>query len=361
MTSLARSTVVVVPRERFTPTIESLESLFATVSPDVPVIVVDGGYPPSVRAKLREMAQARPFHHEIRENMLLPNQARNIGTDLVKTEFVAYCDNDIIYEAGWLEALEAHADRTGAEAISPLICIGPPAASVIHHAGGTLQVHEDSKGIHLSMGHNLINRPIQDLAKAKLPEVTESGEFHSIFARTDFAKKLGDMDERLMTREHIDFALRVKLAGGRFGFEPRSVVTYIAKTELGPEDLRFHVFRWNHQDAVLALDAFEDTWGVHLDRNSILKGWIRNHRRRRIVEKFNGLRQWMGLTFVKNVVAPVVEWSMLRKEDKPAARRLPHAVPVAERNAMFADLVRTTAERKKRTVEHRERPERVAG
>lgn len=343
--SLPQTTVVVSPRERFSPTIESLESLFSTISADVPVIVVDGGFPASLRTALGELSRKRPFQHEMTERLLLPNVARNIGMKLAKTKFLAFCDNDMIYEPGWLEALEAHADRTGVEVVAPLICIGPPAASIIHHAGGVLHAREDKDGLHLKEVHNLMNRPIEDLSDANLSEITDTGEFHTIFARTDFLHKVGPLDERLMTREQNDFALRVKHAGGRVGFEPRSIVTYFAKTKLEPDDLRYHVFRWNNKDAVLSLDTFERSWGVHLNRDAILKGWIGRHRRRRIVEEYDGIRRWVGLKFMNKVVAPVIEWQILRNVKGPTSRRFPREICPGERKALFAELARRTSRR----------------
>jgi len=47
-----RASVVVVPRERFSSLPVSLRSLFSTVGTDVPVLVVEGGSPPAVRAEL---------------------------------------------------------------------------------------------------------------------------------------------------------------------------------------------------------------------------------------------------------------------------------------------------------------------
>lgn len=334
----ARSTVIVSPRERYSPTIESLQSLFASVPASVPVIVVDGAYPADLRAQLRELQKTRRFRHETRDWPLLPNEARNIGTDLVETEFIVFSDNDIIYEPGWLEALEAHADRTGVEVVAPVICVGPPKASIIHQAGGQILVRIDNLGVHLSESHNLVNRSFADLEKANLPDVTDTGEFHCIFARTDFMKRIGHLDERLMTREHNDFALRTRHAGGRIGFEPKSVVTYNAKTKLQPGDLDYHVFRWNHQDAVGSLDAFEEVWGVFVQRRKVLRG-ISNRRRYRIVEQYADMKRWGGKYFVTNVVAPIVERYILKKMKKrPGTRRLPHPIPAEESKAIMAQL-----------------------
>ena len=72
------------------------------------------------------------------------------------------------------------------------------------------------------------------MEKANLPEVTDTGEFHCLFVRSDFLRKIGFLDERLITREQNDFALRTRHAGGRVGFEPKAIVTYNAKTKQFP-------------------------------------------------------------------------------------------------------------------------------
>ena len=134
-----RTTVVVVPRERFTSLPESLSSLFRTVPDDVPVVVVEGASPEGTRSALVALARARPFTLLSLPYMLKPNEARNRGVAAASTEFVVIADNDIEYEPGWLAALEQHALEHGSDAVAPLTCIGPPVATTIHHAGGLLE------------------------------------------------------------------------------------------------------------------------------------------------------------------------------------------------------------------------------
>ena len=342
---MARTTVIVSPRERYSPIIESLQSLFSTISSDVPVIVV-GAYPVSLCEKLRELSRIRPFRHEARESPLIPNEARNIGTDFSETQYIAYCDNDMIYEPGWLQALEAHADRTGVEVVAPLICIGLPRARIIHQAGGVISVTVDDKGIHLKETMNLKDRSINFLEGSNLRQITDTGEFHTIFVRTDFMRKIGVLDERLITREHIDFALRVMQAGGRIGFEQRAIVTQNAWSRLEPGDLSYHVFRWSHEHAVRSLDAFETTWGLYVDRNAILEGWIRNHRRERIMEEFATFRRAAGSRVVWHIIAPMIEWKNSREFNRPVVRRLPREIPITERNNLIAELVQRTKGRR---------------
>jgi hypothetical protein len=52
-----RTAVVVVPRERFTSLPVSLRSLFATITPDVPVVGVEGGTPDETRTELQALAR----------------------------------------------------------------------------------------------------------------------------------------------------------------------------------------------------------------------------------------------------------------------------------------------------------------
>jgi GT2 family glycosyltransferase len=336
-----RTTIVVSPRERYSPTIESLTSLFQSIPPGVPVVVVDGAFPAALRAELQALAQTRPFHHETRSRPLLPNEARNIGIGLVETEFVVFTDNDVLYQPGWLEALEAHADRAGVEVVVPVTCIGPPAAKIIHQAGGVIYANRDKRGVRLKEVHNLSKRPIEELKTANLPETTDTGEFHCIFARAAFVRRIGPLDERLITREHNDFALRTRHAGGRIGFEPNSVVTYNAMTRMQPGDLSYLVFRWNHRDAVKSLDAFQQVWGVTLHRRKILRG-IRNRRRYRIIEELAHIRRVTGSLFVKYVVAPFVERRIMRDAQIPADRQLPRRISPEERRAVIATLAPRT-------------------
>ena len=333
----ARTTVVVSPRERYSPTIDSLRSLFSTVARDVPVILVDGAFPETLRRELDDLQKTRPFHQEKREWPLIPNEARNIGLALAQTEFVAFCDNDMQYEPGWLEALEAHADRTGVEIIAPLICIGPPAATIIHHAGGILKLKRDKAGLHIAEAHNLMNKPMAALDDAGLQEITDTGEFHAIFGRTDFVRRTGPLDERLITREQNDFALRIHHAGGRVGFERRAIVTYNAKTPLLPGDLEYHVFRWNHADAAASLDALEQGWGFYFNRRRLLRDWIGRHRRARIAEEYSSLSRLIGPKLFALLVAPFVERAIMRRANarRPQIRRKAPDIPMEERRKVL--------------------------
>ena len=102
-------TVAVVPRERFRPLPASLSSLFSTIPTDIRVLVVDGGADESIRRKVRALQRERDFELIESDRFLVPNMARNVALDRVNTKYVAFCDNDLSYSPGWLQALVSNA------------------------------------------------------------------------------------------------------------------------------------------------------------------------------------------------------------------------------------------------------------
>src|SRR6478672_4477438 len=139
-----KTSVAVVPRERFRQLPHSLRSLFKTIDENVPVIVVDGGAPEHIRKELYALCAKRPFDLVEFEDFVLPNKARNVALDRVETKYVAFCDNDLDYWPGWLDALVENAEANGSAAVAPLIFIGPTDPPKIHHAGGSFLLCKDS-------------------------------------------------------------------------------------------------------------------------------------------------------------------------------------------------------------------------
>jgi glycosyltransferase involved in cell wall biosynthesis len=187
------TSIVVAPRERLTCLPSSLRSLFATVAADVPVIVVEGGSADNVRQELRALAAERPFRHIALPYMIKPHEARNMGFAEVHTEYVVFADNDLHYEPGWLSALEEHAVRHGSDAVAPLICIGPPKATTIHHAGGQLYTTGAGANIVLREQHRLMNEPMSALADPS----SQLGNARLRISLHDGAKRFRFRDGRL--------------------------------------------------------------------------------------------------------------------------------------------------------------------
>jgi GT2 family glycosyltransferase len=325
-----QTSIVVSPRERFSSLPVSLRSLFATIGPEVPVVVVEGATPDEVREELRALAAERPFKLISLPYMIKPNEARNLGVAETSTEYVVLSDNDIAYEPGWLDALEAHARAHDSDAVAPLICIGPPRATTIHHAGGQLHSSIKDGRRTLSEKHRLMNMPLASVTPVS-PEIpTHVCEFHCMMVRRSFLDRMGGLDERLITREQMDFAMRALVLGGRVTFARDAIVTYMAKEDFSASDLEYHLFRWADRFVVESMDAFEDTWNVALDRDRIRIGWTAGHRAQAVSTLYPWKRRLYGRTGFRSAVVEPLEREVMDRQ--LAARgslspRVPHPLP----------------------------------
>lgn len=134
-----RVTIVIVPRDHFSDTRESLESIFAHTDMPFKLIHVDGGSPRQVKQYIQSKARLKNFNVIRIEHYLSPNHARNIGL----RELVVFMDNDAVVAPGWLQPLVECADETGAVVVSPLNCEGKPLHQTIHFAGGEATIQQN--------------------------------------------------------------------------------------------------------------------------------------------------------------------------------------------------------------------------
>jgi len=320
------STIIVVPRERFSSIIQSLESLFATIGDDVPVIVVEGGSPGRVRADLKALQAKRPFEVISRPYMITPNEARNIGARRARSDFVVFCDNDLEYQPNWLDRLQANAIANAADMVSPLIFLGPSNPPRVHHAGGFLVYDRDKDEVVIDEVHRLGNAwydDVRDQLDELAPVANEVSEFHCMLMHRGFFERLGGLDERLISREHMDLALRAKALGATVTFEKDSHVTYMAKQPFRRQDILYHLFRWSDELALQSFTAFEETWGVRLDVPMLMNEWIRPHRRRALPSLHPTLTLMLGSRGVMSLLArPYEVWARRKTRDlRPAIQR----------------------------------------
>lgn len=308
-----RTTIVVFPRERFSSLPHSLVSLFATIEYEQPVIVVEGATPLDLRRELHQISKRRPFEHVSLPYPITPNQARNIGLERATTEYVVFSDNDIDYEPGWLDALEHTAVADQADAVAPLIFIGPANPPRVHHAGGVLiEKHNESGRNTVSEKHRLMNARWHDVADEideLAPASNEVCEFHCALVRRKFLRDVGGLDERLITREQIDFALQLKARQGKVRFSSKSWVTYRAFDPIKRlDDLHYFLFRWSDTKVVASLDAFEENWDFATERERVRWGWTRMHRCRAVQRYYARLSKILGHRLTKRVLLPFEEW-----------------------------------------------------
>lgn len=281
-------TIVVAPREKHSTLPDSLDSLFATISPSVRVICCLAQLPENVRNAVEYRIAARTFTelHEL-EPDVTPHKARATGAQKVTTPWLVFADNDLQYEAGWLDALAAQMRSNAYDVLAPLIFIGPPSGKTIHHAGGLLHTEDTAEGkLKVREVHRLMNTDIEtpgviDQLHSVDYQRCEVAEFHCLAMRAELLHcGLLNLPESLITREQQDLALQCQKHQLKVGFVPESRVTYMAYSPFTPEDLHCHARRWSEARALASLDYMETTWKMDFNRKRVISRWIRNHRRR---------------------------------------------------------------------------------
>jgi len=270
-------TLVVIPRERFSIARESLESLYANTPPGFRLVYVDGNGTPEVQSLIDEYRQRPEFSVIHRDYYLSNNHARNLGWAQVATPFVVFCDNDVIFAPGWLEALMRCADETGADVVAPLTCEGYPAHRIVHYAGGEYVPDEQLEGFHdegdanqrlLQEKQFLLKEPLSKWRHQLKRMPTGFCEPHCIFARSATLLKIGDGrkpfdEEMLATKEHLDFCMAIRELGGSIWFEPEACVTFMLVNPARPlklADVPFFFLRWSDEWQHRSIRHFNEKW-----------------------------------------------------------------------------------------------------
>ncbi|MCF2971282.1 glycosyltransferase [Synechococcus sp. Nb3U1] len=260
-------TLVVVPRERFSCTQASLESLYAYTRIPFHLIYVDGNSPPHIGRYLKEQSQARGFQLIRTEHYLSPNQARNMGWEAARTPYMAFVDNDVIVSPGWLESMLQCAEETGAAIVGPLMCEREPIHTIVHCAGGENYIWQDGKGSrHLREKMYKQGQKVEQVRAQLQAQPTELAEFHCMFLRTDLREKVGFLDEGMLnTKEHLDFCMTVTAAGELIYFEPNSLVTYVPGPPADWSDVAFYMLRWSNHWTQASLEHLRQKWDLAED------------------------------------------------------------------------------------------------
>ncbi|MEM9535570.1 MAG: glycosyltransferase [Cyanobacteria bacterium P01_E01_bin.45] len=278
-------TILVSPRERFSHTQASLDSIYDNTSYPFKLVYVDGGSPNRIHRYLNDQSQKRQFHLIRTEYYLSPNQARNLGLLVVDTDYVVFIDNDVEVAPNWLTRLVECVQDTQATIVTPLTCIGKPIHQTIHLAGGeariVLQTKEDIFERRVHEKHYFVNRPVADVQDRLERRQCEFAEFHCMMVRRDIFNRVGPLDEKLLcTREHIDFCMSVSNAGGTIYCEPTSVVTYVNELTFTPSDLEYFMLRWSDEWELKSLKRFRKKWDLGKKSKYFKKRYQRlGHRR----------------------------------------------------------------------------------
>lgn len=307
-----RVTIGFVPREQFSTTQRSLETLIERTEEPYDLIVVDGGSPSPVRRYLQNAAKKYGFLLIRSEEFITPNQARNLVLDHVSTRHVVFVDNDVLVQRGWLTSLVDCAETTDAWVVGPLYCEFEPEAKRIHMFGGEVRVSRTDAGpVEYHEQHDLAHVRLSEVTAPLVAKPTQLIEFHTVLVQMKAFEKVGQFDEGFFSHaEHGDFCLQVAKAGGEIWVEPRSVITYAPPKRLVGEDRKYFLLRWSEAWCAASYQRMSEKYAVPLKSRGVKRGhrWLARHRRFSMPWLFKCKRAMgatLGSRVEKSVAAPI--------------------------------------------------------
>jgi len=312
-------TIVVVPRERFSSTRASLESVYRHTAPPFHLIYVDGGSPSRVQRYLESQAREKGFELIRSDSYLAPNQARNLALPRIHTKYVVFIDNDVIVSPRWLPPLLRCAEETNAAIVSPLICESLPLHHTIHFAGGDCHVDvvERDARVERHLVETILRQGqrLSDVRHELQRVRTEAAEFHCMMVRASVFGRVGPFDEALLTvRENLDFCMAVAQADGTIYLEPTSVVTYAGYMPLALSEIPYYLLRWNNRWTLATLHRLRDKWQLTEDeyfQRQYQKQFL-NWRRREFLVHASLLRwvpSWKVRSALEKGLLPLLSWA----------------------------------------------------
>lgn len=281
MDTPAPLTVCIVPRERYSLAVRSLDSVLAATPAAVPIVYLDGASPPAIASALRERCEARGAHYLPAGQHLSPSEARSRALAAVTTPFLIFIDNDVFPQAGWTDALLACAEETGAWAVSPLVLEGSAALPLVHMAGGDLTESERNGSPTIQQRHRLMRRLPMSIRSSLRREPCGFFEYHGVLLRRYCFERGCTLYTGLSAvHEHIDLALQIRRAGGEVYFEPGAVIRYDNATRFSDDDRAFFELRWSEPWTRDSIEHFRAKWHFADDDPGLaaLARWAARHR-----------------------------------------------------------------------------------
>ena len=318
-------TIVIVPRERFSYALASLDSVLSNTSTPYRLVYVDTDSPIKLRRALKQRSHDYGFKLIRTSHFLTPNEARNLGMRHAETPFVAIMDNDVHCAPGWLENLLRCAEETGAAVVSPVITSGPvseagPDFETVHAIGGEVGFYERDgvRGHYERSGYSMakLDQVQHLLARSTL----EIAEFHCMLVRRDAWNLIGGFDEGLKnTREHTDFCLRMRAAGESIYLEPTARVSYVTAPLLAWSDIGLYLFRWSQHWNEASLDHMNSKWNLNEDHASLKTNWLAPQRRVALKPLRTTVARLLGNRIADRLVDRLERawiWNAMRKRRK---------------------------------------------
>ena len=274
--------LIVTQRERFSLTEVSLSSILADYeSYPFQLIYVDGNSPPHIQQYLQAQAQQHDFMTVIRrEHYLRSNEARNLALPHASdADYVAFLDNDVVVEKGWLRPLVDCAEAENAAIVAPLILQGDPTSEDIEiHVAGIDTIFRQRKGGKqwFEQKQLLYATKLRELEQPLHRRKIDSVEFHCILAHRSFmdGAELDEIFDSLAS--HTDLCMQATQQGKSVFFEPASRIVFLNPRQItyfNWEDVKFYRYKWDEKAVREIFNRTKRKWNLAGDDPSFWAIW----------------------------------------------------------------------------------------
>ena len=274
--TLEKTTIVVTPRDRFSTAEKCLDNLLKLTPEPFDLLVVMGGAPKHIEARLREKFGSR-VQWIFEPRFLNTAQARNRALQRVQTRLAIFVDTDVFVRPGWYEPLVRCQLETGAQMVTPIVL---DKQNRIHTAGNNFFMTHQSGKKYAMMELRFFGHRVGKDTNIRREEC-DFCEVHCQLVVADTAQQLGIYDENLREFHEMDSGLTLSKAGCKMMVEPNSLVYLQYDDRLrSPDDIRLFCWKWDMDTIRQGIDYFEKKWGLNVNQNDVTLSYFQGVNRR---------------------------------------------------------------------------------
>jgi GT2 family glycosyltransferase len=295
--------VAVVPRERFSTTPSTLADVAARTT-GADIVWIDNGHTPE---QVAAVTAAAPAARRIEvERWARPGAMHNVAAEATDSDYIVFVDNDVTVNDGWLPAMVACAEETGADVVSPIILRIDRGSSQVHFTGGRVECTVEDSRLVIDDTHDNSAGALSLIPTIERHQ-TGLAELHCVLIRRSTFRAVGPFDPGLATRELIGWHLRLEALGGTVWLEPKAVATYAVPPPFTWRDRAYYLLRWSERWTDASFDHFERRHGIPLAEAS--RAWTRRQRLRAYGPWVDALARLVGHEraerFASSALSPV--------------------------------------------------------
>ncbi|HEY5141976.1 MAG TPA: glycosyltransferase [Solirubrobacteraceae bacterium] len=242
-----------------------VRAIVATATVPYELIIVDDTASAPVKDVVRRIDGAMVT---VNERNLGYTRSLNRGAGLARGRFLIFLNDDIVPQAGWLEAMVGCARSSGEVGVVVPMYLDP--AGCLKEAGSI--IWRDGSADNFGRGD-----PDRERSRYRYRREVDYGSGACLLIRADLFQEIGGLDERFSPAyyEDVDLCFAVREAGGRVVYEPRARVVHVEGGTAGSD-----VASGTKRFQVINQDVFVEKWRHRLGQQPHRGGDMRVASRR---------------------------------------------------------------------------------